>query len=227
MKAIILAAGKGTRLKPLTDTTPKPLLIIKNKPILAHIIENLPDEIHEVYIVGEYLIDALHKFISTYTSNKNIKVVPQIKSQKGTMAALLSVKDFMKPKERFLVLNGDDLQNKQELESCLKYPRSFAVQHSHIPYYAIESRNGIVNSFRKQTEEEKNSLGAKIATGTYVLDTDIFLFDPIVLSDGDIGIPQTIIAHTDTYSVCVIETKHWHPVNTIEDFESAKMKLEK
>ena len=41
MKAIILAGGLGTRLKPLTDTTPKPLLPIKGKPIMQYAIENL------------------------------------------------------------------------------------------------------------------------------------------------------------------------------------------
>lgn len=227
MKAIILAGGKGTRLKPLTDTIPKPLLEIHNKPILQYILEELPESVTDIYIVGDYLIEKIRIFLSTYNTNKNITLVQQIKDRKGTMAALLSVKDFIEPKERFMVLNGDDLQNKKELENCLKHPRTFAVQHSHIPYYAIESKNGIVKSFRKQTEKEKAELGAKIATGTYVLDADIFLFDPVVLSDGDIGIPQTIIAHTETYPVHIVETKKWHPINTFEDFKNAKLKLEK
>ncbi|MCX6752982.1 MAG: sugar phosphate nucleotidyltransferase [Candidatus Nomurabacteria bacterium] len=224
MKVIIFAAGKGSRLQPITDTTPKPLIQINNKPILSHIIESLPDEITEIYIVGKHLIEQLHVFSKTHNLNKKITIVEQINSHTGTMAALLSVKDLfdLEKKERFLVLNGDDLQNKKELEMYLQYPRSFGVQHSHIPYYAIESYNGIVKGFRKQTKEELEKGGAKIATGTYVLDTEIFKFEPIVLSDGDIGLPQTILSQKDTYPIHIVETTKWIPINSHEDLQKAK-----
>ncbi len=225
MKAIIFAAGKGNRLKPLTDTTPKPLLLIENKPIIAHIIDELPDQITDVYIVGKHLIEQIHDFVHSFNTTKNITVVEQINSHSGTMAALLSVKGFFKDKnERFMVLNGDDLQIKSELDLYLEKPRAFGIQKMHIPYYVIESENGIVKNFRKQTEEEKIS-GAKIATGVYVLDAQIFEFEPVVLSDGDIGLPQTILAYKETYPVHVIETNEWIPVNTIEDLEVARLKM--
>lgn len=227
MKAIIFAAGKGTRLKPLTETVPKPLLELCGKPILEYILENIPDEIEEIIIVGDHLIDQLQTFIASYDTKKNIHIIQQDRTCSGTMAALLSTKHMFKKGERFLVLNGDDLQSKEELELYLKYPRAFGVQHMNIPYYAIESENGILTNFRKQTDEEKKSTGALIATGVYVLDTDIFDFEPVLLSDGDIGLPQTILSKKEIYPMHVIETKKWVPINTHDDYQKAKDLLEK
>jgi len=55
MKAIILAAGRGTRMKPLTDTTPKPLISIAGKPILEHNLEHIYESVDEIIIVIKYL----------------------------------------------------------------------------------------------------------------------------------------------------------------------------
>ncbi len=52
MKAIIFAAGKGTRMRPLTDTQPKQMVHILGKPLLKHILESLPDEISELILVN-------------------------------------------------------------------------------------------------------------------------------------------------------------------------------
>ena len=59
MKVIILAAGEGTRMRPLTTDTPKPLLDISGKKIIERIIESLPDEIDEVVINVDYLKEKL------------------------------------------------------------------------------------------------------------------------------------------------------------------------
>jgi L-glutamine-phosphate cytidylyltransferase len=55
MQAVILAAGRGTRLKPFTDKTPKTLLKVKDKTILEQSLDKLPREINEVIIVIGYL----------------------------------------------------------------------------------------------------------------------------------------------------------------------------
>ena len=73
MKAIILCAGRGTRLQPLTDTVPKTLLTVKNKPILQHILENLPDQIDEVFLVVDYLKEKIIEFIAKYHSDLKIQ----------------------------------------------------------------------------------------------------------------------------------------------------------
>lgn len=57
MKAIILAAGEGTRLRPLTQTTPKPLLKIIGKTIIEHNLKHIAPYIDECIIVTKYLKD--------------------------------------------------------------------------------------------------------------------------------------------------------------------------
>ena len=55
-RAIILAAGKGERMRPLTNTTPKPLLKVFGQPIIEHSIELLLQKgITEIYVVVGYL----------------------------------------------------------------------------------------------------------------------------------------------------------------------------
>ena len=54
MQAVILAAGEGKRMRPLTEELPKPLIPICGRPILSHILEALPEAIEEVHIVIGY-----------------------------------------------------------------------------------------------------------------------------------------------------------------------------
>ncbi len=61
MKAIILAAGEGTRLRPLTDTTPKPLINILGKPLMSYTLELLYPHIEECYIVTKYKKERFEK----------------------------------------------------------------------------------------------------------------------------------------------------------------------
>lgn len=232
MKAIILAAGKGNRLKPYTDTIPKPLLSLRNTTddrdtLLTDILTKLPSYIDEVIIVVKYLEETIRDFIlkqDTYIKNKNPRIqnilcITQTEA-KGTMGALLSVKDCIEKDERFLVLNGDDIHTTEELEKFNTVPRAFGVHTKVMPGYKSIQVNaeGIVTELRKQTEEELQK-GCLIATGVYLLDEKFFSFEPVVLVDGEIGLPQTLIAHLDTYPSYAVEEKGWVSVNTVEDLE--------
>jgi NDP-sugar pyrophosphorylase family protein len=230
MKAIILAAGKGNRLKPYTDTIPKPLLSLRNTSddrdtLLTDILTTLPSYIDEVIIVIKYLEETIREYIlkhDTYIKKKNpnitqITCITQTE-QKGTMGALLTIKDFIEKDERFLVLGGDDIHSKEELEICNTFPRAFGVHKKvMIGYKSIQvNEQGIVTELRNQTAEESIH-GCLIATGVYLLDGHIFDFEPVILLDGEIGLPQTLIAHTDTYPTYAVEEKSWISVNTVED----------
>ncbi len=61
MQAVILAAGEGKRMRPLTLTTPKPLLHVADKQLLEHIIGALPDEIGEILLVIGYRGDLIQQ----------------------------------------------------------------------------------------------------------------------------------------------------------------------
>src|SRR3954470_24544050 len=63
MKAVILAAGKGTRMKELTNELPKPMLRVQGKPILEHILEGiLGAGIHDIFIVTGFKAETIESY---------------------------------------------------------------------------------------------------------------------------------------------------------------------
>ena len=111
MQVIILAGGKGKRLSPLTDKIPKPLTKIRGQYIIDHIISSLPDEINEIIVIVHHLKAKIRQHLEnkreqmTFISQGDVI---------GTYGALLRAKE--KIKDRFSVLNSDDLQDTKELK---------------------------------------------------------------------------------------------------------------
>lgn len=222
MKVIILAAGKGNRLMPLTEHVPKPLIEIKGVPIVDKIFQSLPDEINEVIIVVEYLKEKIKSYVGESFYGRKVFYVDQVQ-ERGTFPALLSAKDLLLPNERFLVINGDDIHDKTELTEYLKYPRSFGIQKMIMPdYHSIHvTDDNYIEGFYPQTEEEKVD-GTFIATGVYVTDTNIFKRSGIILKDGEQGLPQTLLAQKDEYPIKAVITRKWLPINSFEDLEKTE-----
>ncbi len=109
MQAVLLAAGKGTRLRPLTRTTPKALIDICGKPLLQHILEALPDAVQEIFIIVGYLRgQVMERFGGTW-DGKPIRYIVQ-DPLTGTGPAVHLAKDRLRGK--FLVVNGDDIYSR-------------------------------------------------------------------------------------------------------------------
>lgn len=221
MKAVILAAGEGTRLRPLTLDTPKPLLSVGERTVIERVIENLPDEVTEVILVVEYMKEKIKSYLGESFAGKKISYVEQ-GSMKGTYGALLSAKGLLNDGELFMVLNADDLHDKKELEALLVGSRSMGLQKMVMPnYYSTQiDTEGNISGFRKQTDEEKVD-GALVAAGVYVLDKNIFDHPGVMVSGGEYGLPQTILEQKDTYPVRGIIATRWIPINSIADLENA------
>ena len=77
MDAIILAAGKGTRLRPYTEKVPKPLLPVQGRPILDWILGALPP-VDRLIVVVNYLGDVIEEYLATQTHlrHRKISLVP-------------------------------------------------------------------------------------------------------------------------------------------------------
>lgn len=110
-QAIILAAGFGTRLRPLTLNTPKPLILINNKPIIFYILEQLRiNNIKNCFINAHYLSDKIKNYINEYNKkNKsmNVSIVkePEILETGGAIKNIKG-KDTTQP---IIVINGDSI----------------------------------------------------------------------------------------------------------------------
>lgn len=115
MKVVILASGRGERMKPLTNKTPKPLLKVNGKPIIDHIIDALPPEITEIIVVVKYLGSQIIKHLSK--QRKPIYYVSG--SSRGDVYSFLETKEYLN-NERFLVIYGDEIPNSANIRLCLQ-----------------------------------------------------------------------------------------------------------
>ncbi len=108
MKAIILAGGLGTRLRPLTDNTPKPLLPVKGKPIIEHAILNFKKHgIEEIILSIGYKADTIKEYFGD-GSKWGVKISYCIEDQPlGTGGALKMASAGIS--ETFVAINGDNL----------------------------------------------------------------------------------------------------------------------
>ncbi|MFP4051333.1 MAG: bifunctional sugar-1-phosphate nucleotidylyltransferase/acetyltransferase [Thermoplasmata archaeon] len=116
MKAFILAAGKGTRMMPLTSKTPKPLLPVAGKPILQHTIDILEERLDEIIILvgwqAKRLKDELH------SDKADLKYVRQDKLL-GTADAIDNAKKYIDG--NFICMNGDVIISEDTLNDFIDY----------------------------------------------------------------------------------------------------------
>lgn len=111
MKAMIFAAGFGTRLKPITDTCPKALVNVGNKPMLQHTIEHLIEHnFNEIIINIHYLGNQIKDFLQQHNNfNIRIEVADETSKILETGGGLLNAKYFFDDEQPFLVCNADIL----------------------------------------------------------------------------------------------------------------------
>src|SRR5262245_65409442 len=113
MDAVLLAAGLGTRLRPHTLTTPKPLLPVQGRPILDWTLGAWPPEVDRVLVVVHYLAEQFDDYLMSQRHIAQWRTVPQGKAE-GTGHALNVCRDLIQS-DHFLVLNGDDLYGAADL----------------------------------------------------------------------------------------------------------------
>jgi len=107
MKAVVLVGGEGTRLRPLTETIPKPLIPLVDRPFLHHVLDHLAaHEVHEVLLSSPYLEAAFSSFVAERKGDPAITWVTE-PSPLGTAGAVAHAARHLD--EAFLVCNGDIL----------------------------------------------------------------------------------------------------------------------
>lgn len=120
MDAIILTAGKGTRLHPLTKNLPKPLFPVAGKPILEHILDSLPKKVTRVIIVVGYENQQIKDYVIRKRYPFDIIWVYQEK-QLGTGHAVYLCKSYIKS-EQFFMMYGDIFVEKEIVQDVINYP---------------------------------------------------------------------------------------------------------
>lgn len=104
MKAVVLAAGEGTRMRPLTATRPKPMVPVAGKPLVEHVLDAAAEHVDGYVLVVGYKADAIREYLGDAHRGKPITYVDQ-DEQRGTAHAIGTADPHVD--ERFLALNGD------------------------------------------------------------------------------------------------------------------------
>jgi len=103
--AVILSAGLGTRMRPLTLNMPKPLLPLGGRPILAHTLARLQDAgVSRIIVNAHYLADQIEDFLRPY---KNVTVTQEDELQDTGGAIIAMRTQGLLPETPFYVINGD------------------------------------------------------------------------------------------------------------------------
>jgi bifunctional UDP-N-acetylglucosamine pyrophosphorylase/glucosamine-1-phosphate N-acetyltransferase len=220
MDAIILAAGLGTRLRPHTLQTPKPLLSVQGQPILDWTLGALPKQVERVLVVVHYLGEQVEAYLRRQKHFAHWQIVRQ-ETPRGTGDALLACREHLRS-ERFLALNGDDLfgaADLAKLASCsagvlchpVDEPRRFGI--------AFRKPDGTLDRLVEKPDLEGRFLAN---TGAYVFPRSVFDI-PLTLSPrGEYEVTQYVSELAKQQAVQVIEARFWLPIGTVEVWQAAQ-----
>ena len=219
MKAIILAGGRGKRLKPITDFVPKPLVPIRNTPIIEWQIKYLKKfNITEVIICTGYKT----KMIENHFEMKNMGITIKYsieKSPLGTGGAIKKAGKMINEKS-FFVINGDTITN-IDLNKLKKKQNSIAAIELRTQYGILETKDEKILKFNEKKEITDTWMNA----GIYHLQKKVLKELP---AKGDIE--KTLFpdyAKKGKLNMIKFKNTKWYSVDSFKDMEECSLEIEK
>ena len=219
MKAIILAGGRGKRLRPITDYVPKPLIPIKNIPIIEWQIKYLKKfGISEIIVCSGYKT----KMIENYLNNKKlgIKITFSVEDKPlGTGGAIKKAGKKIKDKS-FLVINGDIITN-IDLKKLIKKNNAIASIQLKTKFGILQTDGNKIIKFDEKKEIENLWMNA----GIYHLNKETLKELPTV---GDIE--KTLFpdyAKKEKLTTIKFTNSKWYSIDSFKDIEECSLVIEK
>ena len=219
--AIIMAGGLGSRLGTLTQNTPKPLLPVGGKPVIARIAEQLKNHgIEEIYISINYKGSQIKKWFEENPINGAQISYLEEKEFLGTAGALSLLPN--KPSNPFIVINGDIISpvnfgsllefHQQSHKSMTLCTREFNFQ---VPYGVLK-----LNGSQLVSIEEKPSQNIFINAGIYVINPELLKYIP---EKNRFDMPELInIAIKEGNEIaCYPVSDYWLDIGTPQDYIKA------
>lgn len=177
MKALILAGGLGTRLRPLTYGMPKPLVPLLGKPLISHIIDPLPSEVDTVILAVSYMKDALEEYFRSHDVGRKVILVNEDQPL-GTGGAVKNVSRYLDGP--FIAFNGDVVCS-IDLNDMLRYHRSHGGigtmslwQVEDPSPFGVVAKNGRgrITEFQEKPKREE-AISNSINAGVYIFEKEI------------------------------------------------------
>jgi mannose-1-phosphate guanylyltransferase len=224
MKAMILAAGLGTRLRPLTDKKPKALVPVVNRPILARVIDYLKS-----HGVVQIIVNAHHHYhqLVDYLEHESfgvdieVRVEPEIL---GTGGGIKNTSGFWDD-EPFIVINSDILTD-IDLSRAYEHHRKAGglatlILHDYKPFNQVQTdaHHLITEIF------QKSGPGRLAFTGIHIIDPAIFSDFPHEQSFNIIAFYRRLIQSGKGIRAFISEGHYWHDIGTIDGYFQANKML--
>ena len=220
--AVIMAGGRGERLRPFTDTLPKPMLMVGDKPIIEHNIDRLMKfGITEIYISVGYLADKIIDYFGDGSSKGiSIKFI-QEDSPLGTIGALAKLKNISN--DHILLMNSDVLTN-IDYEDFFKHYLSnnssmciasipYQVQ---VPYAVLNIKDNQILSFTEKPSYTFYSNG-----GIYLMNKELQNYIPRDEFYNATDLMQNLISNKEKV-VHYPMLKYWLDIGKHQDFIKAQ-----
>lgn len=224
MQCVIVCAGKGTRMNPLTDTCPKPLIRVGGKPILEHIVEALPPEIDELILIVGYLKEQIIAYCGEMYHGKKVVYREQQNHAGGTGDALLCARDAIHGK--FLFMYGDDIHGSDTLARAVRSDYAILSAHSATPErYGVLVSNAD-GTLRAILEKPKDPPSDLINIGGFVIDESIFEYTVPVSASGELYVTDMLTQFAEHQPVQIFEQSLWIPIGYPEDIGKAEAILD-
>jgi dTDP-glucose pyrophosphorylase len=223
--AVIMAGGRGQRLQPLTDTTPKPLLKVGDKAIMEHNLDRLAlFGIDDFWVSVKYLGEQIEDYFGKGL-DKNIKIEYVWESTPlGTIGAVSQIKNF--EHDYILVTNSDLLTNIDYEQFFLEFIRQDAdlavltiPYQVNVPYAVLETENNNVKSFKEKPTYTYFSNG-----GIYLIKKKILEYIPKNTFFNATDLMEELIKN-GLKVVSFPFSGYWLDVGKHEDFEKAHIDI--
>jgi mannose-1-phosphate guanylyltransferase len=221
VKAVVLVGGEGTRLRPLTETIPKPLIPLVDRPFLHHVLDHLVRHgVEEVLLSSPYLEEAFATFIGERGGRPAITWITE-PAPLGTGGAVANAASRLE--ESFLVLNGDVLTD-LDLTSLVDGHRASGAEvtitvapvEDARPFGLVDlDGEGRVVGFREKPSEEGPGM---VNAGTYVLEPSALRAVP---PGREVSIEREVFPALITSAVRVfgfVSRDYWIDVGTPENY---------
>ena len=218
MKAIILAGGRGKRLRPITDKIPKPLIPINNKPLIERTIKYLKKYgITEIIISSGYKSNLIEKFLKK-KKNFGCKII--FSTEKTPLGTGGAIKKALKhvDEESFLVLNGDIVTN-IDLKKIIKKPNTIAANELKTKFGTMNIKNNKILKFN----EKKDVTDVWMNPGIYHLSKDVKKLIPKKGSLEGIVFPKMV--RSKTLETVKFKNVLWFSIDSHKDIEECSKEI--
>jgi mannose-1-phosphate guanylyltransferase len=218
---MVLAAGEGTRLLPLTVLKPKPLFPLLNRPLLAWIFEALARiQVQRLTLNSHHLSDQIESFLSQPDQGDRFDDL-QLRREAvllGTGGGIKNTEGFWRS-DPFLVLNGDILTD-IDLFTAIEFHRNHQGPVTLVVHDYPSFNNIVVDEQGRIRELRVPSGGRWAFTGIHILNREIFGYLPPVAYYDIIPVYQALIRNGIPLWAFRVEGPYWRDMGTLESYRA-------